>query len=65
MLDKINQTDRILGILSDGFFHSALEFTQLNRPILSWTRRIFELRKRGHVIEKERRNGIWKYRLVQ
>lgn len=63
-MNKINQADRILGILSDGFWHSALEFTQLSRPILSWTRRIFELRQRGHVIERERRNNIWKYRLL-
>ena len=62
---RITQANRILGILSDGFWHSGLEFVQLSRPILSYTRRIHELREReGYVIEKERRNGIWKYRLV-
>jgi hypothetical protein len=61
---RINQASRVLDILQDGEWHSALDFAQLSRPILSWTRRIFELRQAGHVIERERRNGIWKYKLL-
>ena len=56
-----SQADRVLDILTDGFAHSGLEFTQLSRPILSYTRRIFELRQRGHIIEKVRRGKLWKY----
>jgi len=62
---RITQSERILGILMDGFWHSGLEFTRLGRPILSYTRRIFELRQMGHIILLERKDGLLKYRLVQ
>ena len=60
---RVTQCERILGILKDGFWHSGLEFVTLSRPILSYTRRIHELRE-DYVIERERRGGVWKYRLV-
>ena len=59
---RLNQVDRILIVLMDGEWHTGLEFTQLQRPILSYTRRIFELRKK-YDIEIERKNGHWAYRL--
>jgi len=63
---KASQAQRVLGILRDGFWHSGLDFVQLSRPILSYTKIIAILRhEEGFPIEKERRNGIWKYRLVQ
>ena len=62
---KITQADRILGILQDGEWHSSLTFARLDRPILSWTRRIFELRQRGHVIAGRDVGNIHFYRLVE
>ena len=64
LTDKENQTERILKLLGDGGWHTGLEFTRLQQPILSYTRRITELRRAGHVIRKERRDGLWKYCLV-
>ena len=63
-MDK-TQCDRILWLLGDGNWHTGLEFTRLSRPILSDTRRIFELRREGHEIVRERINGLWRYRLEE
>ena len=60
-MEKASQCRRVLELLADGRWHTGLEFTRLPRPILSYTRRIHELRKDGHDIRRERRDGLWKY----
>lgn len=60
-MEKASQCRRVLELLADGNWHSGLEFTRLPRPILSYTRRITDLRRMGHNIRKERRDGLWKY----
>ena len=64
MNERINQTQRVLCYLQDGEWHTGLEFTRFTHPIMSYTRRIFELRQAGYVIIRERRDGLWKYRLA-
>ena len=62
---RVTQADRILELLSDGNWHTALEFCRLQRPILCHTRRIFELRKSGHNIVIDREGNFPAYRLVR
>jgi hypothetical protein len=65
MTNKKSQCERILWVLGDGNWHTGLEFTRLSSPILSYTRRIFELRRDGHSIIRERINGLWRYKLEE
>jgi Helix-turn-helix domain len=65
MTTKKSQCERILWVLGDGNWHTGLEFTRLSSPILSYTRRIFELRRDGHNIIRERINGLWRYKLEE
>lgn len=62
--DRVTQCDRILGYLLDYEWHSSLEFVRMARPILSYTRRIHELRKH-HSIEGKEVGNIHYYRLVR
>ena len=66
-MDKKKQSDRILELLSCGYWITLPEIMALH--IASHTRRIHELRKAGHVIE---RRDYWSgssrhvfYRLVK
>jgi len=61
---RVTQQDRVLRILEVGGWWTGLDFVQLKRPILSYTKIISELRRQGYPIERERRGGVWKYRLV-
>jgi len=59
------QNERLLNLLCDGQWHSGLEFVNMQPPILSYTRRIHELREReGFIIEGEKHQHYWRYRLV-
>lgn len=64
--DRVTQSDRILGyLMARNDWVSSLTFVQLKRPILSYTRRIHELRKAGHNIEGKDVGNIHFYRLIQ
>ena len=62
---KVTQQDRILGLLKDGCYHSGLEFTRLTRPVLSYTKRISELRRLGHNISGKKILNVHWYRLEE
>jgi len=69
MANHQSQTDRVLAIMNDGFWHTPLEFAQLSRPILRLAARIYDLKKQGHQFEREYRiphSGLpyYAYRLV-
>lgn len=61
-------TDGILGLLRDGQWHNAEEFTTLGKHGMNWSfrNRICELRQVGYKIESERREGhpTFRYRIV-
>ena len=65
MSDRKTQAGRILWLLGDGNWHTGLEFTRLAHPILSYTRRICELRQAGHNITKRYIGGLWRYKLEE
>lgn len=60
------QCDAVLALLEDGHWHSTIEFVELG--ILRVPSRVFELRRRGLVIDVKRvprnRSTIYVYRLV-
>lgn len=67
----MSQADRILAILLDGQSHSSAELIEraygVDRPYsISFTRRISDLRERGHIIRKEPIKGSkgYAYRLI-
>ena len=67
---RITQAERVLAWLrfrsENGMWVSGLEFTNLARPVLSYTKRISELRRLGHAIEKRRNpKGYYEYRLIK
>lgn len=63
-----SQNERVLAIMSDGFFHTPLEFAQLTHPILRFSARIYDLGKQGHEFVREKRKGAsghyYAYKLV-
>ena len=60
---RVTQAERVRHVLRWGWT-SGLRFTQLEQPILCYTKRISELRAAGHNIEKRwNHKGFWEYRL--
>lgn len=64
--DLTSATDRILALLRDGLWHTRMEVDDVGGQ-LDNTRRLRELRQRGHQIDVRRpspENRQWLYRLA-
>lgn len=62
--NKSRRLLRVLGVLSDGQEHSTLAL-MTNAQVCAVSACISELRAAGHLIDCQRRGGVWFYRLRQ
>ena len=65
--DKVTVRDRILAVLQDGRWHSAIEFVNGDHGFycLSTSQRVGQLIRAGHRIERDRNHGgVGRYRLT-